>query len=567
MMSAKKWCFTCLLLVTLIASACAPATSTEVTVTDEAQPEVTTEETTEPSTGTGNKVARFIFTQEFDNLNPIYSNMWFTQITWQLWNCYAWDYDDQNNPVPVLVKEMPTTDNGGISADGTTITLKLRDDIKWSDGTPITSADFKFTYDMYTNGKNAVSTTYPYDEVASFETPDATTVIMTFNEPFAPWMGLLWKGILPQHTLQAVFDADGTLDAAAWNKNPDVSCGPFVFQEWESGSFARFVANDAYWLGRPKLDEIFIRFVPDDAAQIEALKNGDGDLGTFFTYEDVAGLEAAGITVLKVYSGYNEGIYFNLGENGHPALKELDVRRAIALAMDRFTLNEDLNLGLTIPAVTDWDNTPWVDPSLQPWPYDPEQAKSLLDGAGWVDSNGDGVRDKDGVELVLKYGTTTRQIRVDTQAVFQQQLADVGIQVDLLNYDSDVYFGGFAEGGPAATGELDIFQYSSTPNYPDPDVAEWKCDQIPTAENPDGTNWQAVCDETLDGLFTRQSSEVDFAARQQTFYEITKHIYENIYWLGVWQDPDLWGISSKITGAKISGATPFYNVMEWELSE
>lgn len=540
-MSAKKWCYTLLLVIILITSACTPAAPQET------------------------KVARFIFTQEFDNLNPIYSNMWFTQITYQLWNCYAWNYDDQNNPVPVLVSEMPSADNGGISPDGKVITMKLRDDIKWSDGEPITSQDFKFTYEMYVSEKNAVATTYPYDMISSFETPDDRTVVMKFSEQFAPWMGTFWKGLLPQHTLQEVFDAEGTLDNAAWNKNPDVSCGPFTFTEWESGSFARFVANDDYWLGRPKLDEIFIRFVPDDATQIEALKNGDGDLGTFFAYEDVASLEAAGISVLKVYSGYNEGIYFNLGENGHPAIKDLRVRKAIAMGIDRFTVNTDLNLGLTISAVSDWDNTPWVDPALAPWPYDPDQAMALLDEAGWIDSNADGVRDKDGVELILKYGSTTRQIRVDTQAVFQKQLADIGIKVELLNYDSDQFFSGYAEGGPAATGELDIFQYSSTPNYPDPDIAEWRCDQIPTGENPDGTNWQAVCDETLDSLFQRQSAEVDFATRQQTFHEISKVIYDNVYWLGVWQDPDLWGISNKITGAKISGATPFYNILEWDL--
>ena len=71
------------------------------------------------------KVATFIFTQEFDNLNPLYTNQWFTGITYQIWSCYAWNYDDQNNPVPVLVKEMPTPENGGISADGKVLTLSL----------------------------------------------------------------------------------------------------------------------------------------------------------------------------------------------------------------------------------------------------------------------------------------------------------------------------------------------------------------------------------------------------------------------------------------------------------
>ena len=77
------------------------------------------------------KVTTFIFTQEFDNLNPLYTNQWFTAITYQIWNCYAWTYDDKNAPVPVLVTELPSTENGGISDDGKTITFTLREDIVW----------------------------------------------------------------------------------------------------------------------------------------------------------------------------------------------------------------------------------------------------------------------------------------------------------------------------------------------------------------------------------------------------------------------------------------------------
>jgi len=514
------------------------------------------------------KVATFIWTQEFDTLSPIYTNMWFSAITFQFSNCYAWDYDDQNAAYPVLVKEMPSAENGGISADGKTITLKLRDDLVWSDGTPLTSADFAFTYQMTVDPKNAVASTYPYDQLEALETPDPQTVVMKFTEPFAPWQGTFWKGIVPAHILQPVYDKDGTLDNAEWNRNPTVGCGPFVFKEWESGSFARFVASDNYWLGRPKIDEIFVRFVPDDASQVAALKAGDGDLGTFIAYSDIPTLEEAGVNMVNVFSGYNEGLYFNLDpEKGHPALQDANVRKAIALAFDRAAVCKDLLLDLTKPAATDWDNTPWVDPSIEPYPYDPEQAKTLLDAAGWIDSNGDGVRDKDGVEFVIDYGTTTREIRKDTQAVFQQAMQAVGIKVNLLNYDSDLFFAGYADGGPAAKGDLDIFEYSSTVNFPDPDISEWRCDQIPTDEAPDGTNWQAVCDEELDALFKEQTSQVDFGQRQQTLYKITKLIYDKVYWLGYWWDPDIWAVGPRLQNVKISGATPFYNIVEWDLTQ
>lgn len=511
-------------------------------------------------------VAKFIWTQEFDTLNPYYTNMWFSSTTFPIWNCYAWTFDDQNNPVAVLVSEIPSVENGGITNDGKTIIMKLRDDIVWSDGTPITADDFIFTRDMIVNPANSVAAVSPYDLIASMEAPDPQTVVINFTDPFAPWLGRLWTGLLPKHVLQPEFDAAGNLNSAAWNSNPTVGCGPYNFESWESGSFARFVANDNYWLGRPKIDEIVFTFVPDDAAQIAALKAGDADMGTFFAYPDVPSLEEAGITVLKAFSGYNEGYYFNFDPaTANPGILDLKVRQAIAYAINREAITGDLLLGKTAPAATMWDNTPWVDPSITAWPFDPEMAKSLLDEAGWVDSNSDGTRDKDGVELMLRYGTTTREIRKDTQAVVQQMLADVGIGVELLNFDSDLFFSGFEEGGPAATGQLDMFEYSTVTSFPDPDSADFLCSEIPTPDKPSGTNWSALCDEALDALFQEQASQVDFATRQASFYQISKIIFDNVYWLGIWQDPDLFGISNRLKNVKISGATPLYNVFEWEL--
>ncbi|MGB9585817.1 MAG: ABC transporter substrate-binding protein, partial [Anaerolineales bacterium] len=168
------------------------------------------------------KVATFIFTEEFDNLNPLYTNMWFSQITFQLWNGWAWNFDEKNEPVPYLVKELPTLENGGISSDGKTITLKLREDLKWSDGTPLTSEDFLFTKEMTLSPKNAVASTYPYDKLAALETPDKYTVVMKFDEPFAPWQATFWKGILPAHILKPIFEKEGTIDNAEWNLKPTV---------------------------------------------------------------------------------------------------------------------------------------------------------------------------------------------------------------------------------------------------------------------------------------------------------------------------------------------------------
>lgn len=570
-----------LVMASMILSGCAPAgqpTAVEpekpaapATEAPEAPAVEVTEAPAPPEVA--RKVATFIWTQEFDTLNQLYTNMWFVSVLAPIYECQAWWFGEDNEPIPSLVTEIPSKDNGGISEDGRTITLKLRDDIQWSDGNPITSADFKFTYDMVMADKNTVASRAPFDQVESFETPDERTVVVTFIEPYAPWLATLFGGqagasLVPKQVLQPVFDQDGTIDNAEWNKAPTVGCGPYVFKEWESGSFARFVVNENYWGPKPKIDELFFRFVPDDASQVAAMKAGDGDVGTFFAMSDMPELEAAGVKIMKSLSGYNEGWYLNQHpEKGHPALKDVRVRQALALGFNRQKLVQDLLLGRAAVPATDWDNTPWEDPEIEPYPYDPEKAKALLDEAGWVDSNGDGVRDKDGVELVLKYGTTTRETRQDAQAVAQQDLAEIGIKLDLLSFDPDIFFASYSEGGASANFSLDIIHYSDSPDAPDPNAAVWRCAEIPSDENPAGVNPTGLCDQEFEALWAKQSTQVDFAERQQTFFQITKMIFERAYWIGLWQDPDYFGFSDRMLNVKMSGATPFFNIVEWDLAQ
>jgi peptide/nickel transport system substrate-binding protein len=510
------------------------------------------------------KVATLIYTQEFDNLAPLYTDMWFAWTTWQLFNHWAWEFDEKNEAYPKLVTELPSLENGGVSADGKTITMKLRDDIKWSDGKPVTSDDFVFTYEMAVSTSNSVTSAYPYDKIDSVEAPDPQTVVINFTDPFAPWLATLWHGILPAHILKPIYEAEGTIDNAEWLRAPTVGLGPYSFVEWESGSFARFVRNKAYWGEKPKIDEIFIQFVPDDASQTKALQAGDADLGTFIAYSDVPALKDAGLTIATEPSGYSEWLFFLVNEElGHPALLDVNVRNAIAMSIDRKAITTDLLLGLTGVPESFWDAMPYYnDPPLAAYPFDPEAAKKLLDEAGWVDGNGDGVREKDGVDLVISYGSNIREVRQDTQAVIQQQLAGVGIKVDLFSFEDDLYF---AEDGPAAVGELDIMEWSDGPVWPDADIYYWLCSEIPTEEYPSGTNWFYLCDEELDALIQLQSSQVDMAERQKTISKINQLMHDKVYIIGLWQDPDVYAVGPDLMNVKFSGVTPFFNISEWDL--
>jgi len=516
------------------------------------------------------KIITFAWTQEPDNMNWVYSNMWFSSVMQQLFHCWAWEFDDANTPFPRLVTEIPSMDNGGVSQDGLVITMNLRDDIVWSDGTPITADDFVFTYQMIIDPANAVASVYPYDYLASVEAADERTVVMTFSEPFAPWLALFWRGVMPKHILEPVFQAEGTIDEAEWNLAPTVGCGPFNFSEWESGSYIRFVKNPNYWLGQPNLDEIYFQFVPDDASQTAALVAGDADVGTFPPLTDVPILQAGGLEIMVQPSGYEEGWYFNFRDMASPGARDLAVRQAVAMAIDRDAINNDLLLGLTQPVETLWDPMAaygYLSPDIVPWTYDPEGARALLEAAGWIDRDGDGIReDAAGNKLTLIHGTIIREIRQDNQAVTQQYLREVGIDLQINSYDADFFFGSYSDGSPCALGEVDIMEWSDSTAFPDPDHYYWLCSELPNTEYPWGANYFG-CDEELDALFQQQSKTIDAEERTAIIQQITKYMHEQVYWLGMWDDPDYWIVSSRLTGVKFSGVTPLYNIMEWDVTE
>ncbi|MEJ5248054.1 ABC transporter substrate-binding protein [Caldilinea sp.] len=519
-----------------------------------------------PSEAAPPSLVTITFVQEPDNLSPLYTTMWFSGILTDFWLLGLWNFNDNLEPTPQLAREIPTAANGGISEDGRTITIHLREDARWSDGAPVTAADFVFTYEMIMDERNAVISRHPYDQfVAGVEADGDHTLVVTFHEPYAPWLSSIFTYVLPKHILEPVMEANGTLDGADWNRNPTVGVGPYVFKEWESGSHLLFERNPNHWQ-QPNIDRIFIRITPDDAAQVAAIKAGDTDIGVFISFSDVPELEALGtVNVVSTPSGFMEGWFFNFGEQAHPAIRDRNVRWALAHGFDRWQITQDLLLGLSEPPASPWDLSPYASPNIQPVPYDPERAAQLLDEAGWV-MGADGVREKDGEKLILRYVTNMRRLRLDTQVVVQDMFRDLGVRFELINHPSDIFFASYAEGGAIATGQYDIAEWSSQPEaYPDPDTSRWTCREIPTPDNPAGSNWNFYCNPELDELFARQAVTVDMQARIAIFEEIERIIQEDMVWLGVWQDNDIWTVSKRLSNVRLSGADPFWNAANWTL--
>ena len=183
--------------------------------------------------------------------------------------------DEKGEFVPVLATELPTEANGGLSADKLTVTWHLRPDLKWSDGEPITSDDIKFTWEVLSNpGSGALAGTGGIDQIASIDTPDDLTAVVNYSTPFAGYLAQFAYGIFPRHAAGAPEEMTNW----DWNRQP-VAAGPFVVSEWVSGESITMTPNPNYYLaGQPYLERLIFRIVPEPAAQLALMMEGDAQV-------------------------------------------------------------------------------------------------------------------------------------------------------------------------------------------------------------------------------------------------------------------------------------------------
>jgi peptide/nickel transport system substrate-binding protein len=586
----NRWLLTIIALVVvfgLALSACAappaeePVEEPEVEEPAVEEPEVEEPEVEEPEEEPAEpKTATVSFFEEPDTLNGLYTGMWFGSLAISFCQTDFWEYDDTGAVNLEIASEFPTMENGGISEDGLTITIKLRESV-WSDGTPLTANDYLFTYEMMMSDSNAVQTQYPFDTfVESVTALDDQTIQIVMTEPYVGWAIGFDIGFLPRHILEPVYEADGTIDNADWNRNPTVTNGPFKFVEWEAASHLIYEANENYWRGRPVLDQLFIRIVPDDEAQMAAIKAGDVDIGVYLTAADKPDIDAIDdVDLVSSSGGWMESWFFNLIdeelgasnnlEPGHVALQDKRVRQAIAMSFDRQSYIDNMFYGLYKVSPVLWYDSVYEDKSIENWPFDPSAASALLDEAGWVDTNGDGTRDKDGVELVIQFSTTAgNENRESTAILVQQQLGEVGIGVDINNYSYDVIWNSYGDDGPVALGLYDIAEWSMQPwDFPDPNTGDWLCEEIPSEEYTAGGNWQGVCIEELDELFALQAVTVDLNERIEQYSRIEEIMKDEVFWLGVRTDYDFWSLNQRLLNVKFSGIDAFWNAYEWDVAE
>ncbi len=463
-------------------------------------------------------------------------------------------YDPTGALVPYLAAEIPTVENGGVSADLTSITWKLKEGLLWSDGTPVTAADVKFTADYCMHPEGGCAQGAKFDGVSSVEVIDDLTVKVTFDapkpNPYGPFMG----GQSP--IIQAAQFAE-CLGARApecteANFNP-IGTGPFRVTEFRPNDVITMEANPNYRdPAKPAFATLTFKGGGDAAAAGRSvLETGEFDYAWNLQLapDVLAGMAAAGRgTAVSAFGSLVERIEMNLtdpspslpeGERStvahpHPFLSDINVRKALSMAIDRELLVEigygqagrpTCNL-VPAPALYASDNTECLTQDI-------EGAKAMLEAAGYVDSNGDGVREKDGVELRVLYQTSTNAVRQDFQALIKQWWEEIGVATELRNIDASVYFGG-DPGSPDTFQKFyaDVEMYANNFDGTDPQsyLAAYRCGNEPKPSSQwQGENINRFCDPEYDALLDELAQTGELSKRGEIARKLNDMLTKDSY--------------------------------------
>ncbi|MFN2529023.1 MAG: peptide ABC transporter substrate-binding protein [Candidatus Baltobacteraceae bacterium] len=382
---------------------------------------------------------------------------------------YAVKYDDKSRPIPDAVSEVPTLENGDVSKDGLTLKYKLRHNIKWHDGQPLTCEDLKFTWQLVMNPHSNVNTTDGYKDIKDIDCSDKFVAVVHMKKLYAPFLQQLWgvngnAPILPQHVLAKYNDAKGSINTAPFNGAP-IGSGPFKFVSWQRGSSIRLEAFPDYFLGKPKLSEVIFKYMPDDNTMLTQLQTHDIDMlargsnTNWPRYESLAAEPANGLKAIRIDTFQYAHIDFNLRR---PIFGDRNVRLALEYATNRQEVIDKILHGSATPAHTDQSPVlSWAyNPNIEKHDYDPAKAKAILDADGWK-VGADGIRVKNGQRLAFDYSTQTESTTGKLlEQLIQNQWRAVGADVTIKNALVAVFFDNSPATGILQGGHYDVAGFS-----------------------------------------------------------------------------------------------------------
>lgn len=446
-------------------------------------------------------------------------------------------YNEKGTMVPWLAESIPTVANGGVSADLKTITWKLKAGLKWSNGEPVTSEDVVFSWKYCTAEGGGCAQAEKYNDVTNVEAIDDLTVKVTFGIskpfPYGPFVGA-------QAPIINAKQFANCLGAKAQECTEDnfkpIGTGPFTVVDFKPNDVIQLAANEHYRdPAKPAFSKVTFKGGGDATAAGRAvLETGEFDYAwNLQLAPDVLAKMAEGGKgqVVSAFGTLVERIMVNMTDpsadlgderatvkHPHPFLSDINVRKALSMAIDRNLLVE-IGYGKAgrptcnvLPAPEIYKSTANDGCLVQ----DIAGANKLLDEAGWK-KGGDGIRAKNGVKLKLLYQTSTNAVRQDFQALIKQWWKEIGVETELRNIDASVFFGGNVS-SPDTFQKFfaDVEMYANNFDGTDPEsyMANWACKQIPSPDTQwQGNNMPRYCNADYDAMVAKFATTGDLNER------------------------------------------------------
>lgn len=395
--------------------------------------------------------------------------------------------------------------------------IHLKKGVKFHNGEELTVKDVMYTFRSMIDGEIASPFKSDFSKIAEMSALDDYTLNIKLKEPYAPFLTLLIRGIVPESMARTLGKDFGT---------QPVGTGPFIMDKFISEKKVMLKKNPDYWKGAPKIEKIEFEIVPDDNVRVLKIMKGDVD----FALNEVPPMlvkkvsQARGIAVDEGVSIVSTYLGFNLRDS---ILKNKLVRQAIAHAIDRDEIINHRWEGLAVKANSIMSPDNWsYSNDLGDIKFDPELAKELLDKAGYKDPDGDGPKPR----FKITYKTSTTKSRVDIARMIAHQLAKVGISVEVLPYEWGTFF------DDVKKGNFQIYSLSWV-GVTEPDIFYYVCHS--NSAPPNGLNRGHYKNSKVDELVETGRRTMDREVRKQMYSEVQKILLEDLPYVPLWYEKNV----------------------------
>ena len=435
--------------------------------------------------------------------------------------------------------------------EGRLLRFRLRKGILWEDGTELTAADVEFTYKMVIDPATGSPYADDFLQIKEFRVLDRYSFEVRYEHFFARAVSSWMNPILPRHILEGQ-----NIRTTSFARMP-VGAGPYRLQRWEPGVRIVLEASPTYFLGRPHISEVVFRIIPDTATMFMETRAGRLDVMELSPQQYLR--QTSGKKWAESFHKYRylASVYNFLGFNlEHPFFKDKKVRQAISCAINRGDIVKGVLLGLGEPAFGPYKPGTWAyHPGLRPVSFKPDRARKLLAEAGFTDSDGDGILDKDGKPLAFTILTNQgNEPRILTATIIQSQLRAVGIDVRIRTVEWAAFIREFVN-----TGRFDAIILGWTITQ-DPDIfAVWHSSQAV----PGGLNFIHYKNPDLDKVLEEARSTPDRQRRTALYHQAQEILDEDQPYCFLYVPYALPVVQNRFMGIKPALAGIMYNFEEW----